>query len=95
MREILVLALRWEGEKQMSATELEKWADAQPSLIIVQEFLEWCAEHQMELAVWSDNGRRLLPLLETKDSLLARFAGVDLQKLENERCALLENCRAG
>lgn len=71
------------------ASQIEKWAEEQGRLAVVREFLEWLDEQRLEVAAWKPSGNACLPIIEDREHLLARFVGVDLQKLEVERRALL------
>ena len=71
--------------------ELEKWSQAQPIIIAIRDFLEWCDEQKIELAVMSGHPVvRLNPIMEARERMIARHVGIDLVALENERRALLE-----
>lgn len=70
-------------------SELDKWADAQPSMAVLREFLEWCDGQKIALAKARPSGTWYLPLLEDREALLARYFKVNTVKLENERRALL------
>lgn len=71
------------------ANELDKWADAQPSMSVILDFLEWCDDQKIELARPTDAGSRLFSLTEGREAMLARFFKINTVKLENERRALL------
>ena len=70
-------------------SELDKWADARPSMDVIVDFLDWCGEQRIELADWRPNGMSMLPLIEDRASMLARYFKINTVKLENERRALL------
>lgn len=72
---------------------LDKWADAQPTLTVIREFLEWCDQQKIELAKARPSGTWYTPLLEDREALLARYLEIDSRQLENARRALLEKCR--
>lgn len=74
--------------------EINKWAAAQPSLTVIRDFLEWCAEQKIELGKPNEGGRwALVPLVEDREAMLARYLEIDTVALENERRALLESCK--
>jgi hypothetical protein len=74
----------------------------------IGEFLEWCGQAGLVLASYHEHteacgpeGRHtcglrdseLFPLYESREKLLARYAGVDLDAAERERAALLRAIR--
>lgn len=69
-------------------TELDKFAEAVPSIQVLDEFLDWCDQQKIELATWT-NRNRMLPLTEGRTQMFARYFKIDTVKLENERRALL------
>lgn len=74
--------------------ELEKFADAVPSMQIIREFLDWCEEQKIELASPLRNGNLLYPLSEGRETMLARYFKIDAKRLESERRALLKKCQS-
>lgn len=72
--------------------ELKKWAAAQPSLSTLRDFLEWLDEQKLEVAAWRPSGNWMMPVVEDRERMLARYLGIDLNALEHERRALLEKC---
>ena len=63
----------------------------------IYDFLEWCAEQGMALASYGEErGYRdtLFHVGESREQLLARFFEIDLDKLENEKRAIIEEMRA-
>lgn len=70
-------------------SELEKHADAVPSMRVIGDFLDWCEEQKIELAVPTPSGRWLQPHNEGREATFQRYFGIDANKLENERRALL------
>lgn len=75
--------------------ELEKWAQAQPTLSAIRGFLEWCDEQHIELASWLPSGHRMMPIIEGREDLLARYLEIDTKQLERERAALLKKAAKG
>ena len=71
-------------------TELEKFAEAVPSMEVIREFMSWCEEQKIELASPLPNGVHLYPLTEGLENMMARYFKINLVKLENERRALLK-----
>jgi hypothetical protein len=63
----------------------------------VGEFLEWLGTEEIMLGTYTRvSGRRsesFMTIGESTESLLARFFDIDLNKLEEEKCAMLEEIR--
>lgn len=59
----------------------------------IGEFLDWLEDQGIHLAEW-DEDDQMMPHRESYERLLARFFGIDLDKVETERRALLEHIRA-
>lgn len=60
----------------------------------VGEFIEWLDEQGIFLAeYWGGRDRTLYRAHESRDSLLARFFEIDRDRLEEEKRAMLEECR--
>lgn len=63
----------------------------------IGEFLDWCvSEKGYQLAEWDDSreiDHRMMPIIVPVEKLLAEFFGIDLQKLEAEKRAMLEEMR--
>ncbi len=75
-------------------TELERFADAVPSMQVIREFMAWCEEQKIELAEPTPSGRWLQPRVEGLEHMLARYFKIDSAKLEKERRALLKKHKA-
>ncbi len=73
-------------------SELEKHADAVPSMRIIGEFLDWCEEQKIELAEPTPSGKWLQPRIEGREAMFQRYFGISAAKLEKERRALLTKC---
>jgi hypothetical protein len=69
--------------------ELAKFAAAHPGMLVIRDFIEWCNEQHIELAVPTPSGRYLQPVIEGLDTMLSRYFEIDTAKLEEERRALL------
>jgi len=76
-------------------SELSKWSAAQPTLHAIRDFLDWCETQNIDLALPTPSGKWLQPVMENRESMLARYLEIDTTKLENERRALLKRCRSG
>jgi len=70
--------------------ECEKWAATREERLLISRFLDWLWEHS-EARLAQYHGEKLVACNESLDSLLAGFFGVDMDKLELERQALLSN----
>lgn len=66
----------------------------QPLSQAVHEFLEWCGDEGIELAVY-ETDTRMWPVRESHQALIARYFEIDLGELEKEKCAMLDAIRAG
>ena len=75
-------------------TELEKFADAVPSMEVIREFISWCEEQKIELAGPTPSGRWLQPHIEGLEHMMGRYFKINPVKLENERRALLKSARS-
>lgn len=73
-------------------SEIAKHAEAMQAMVVISEFLDWCAEQRIELARMGQF-ERLHPLTEGQLAMLQRYFDIDAVKLENERRALIENSR--
>lgn len=61
----------------------------------VQGFLDWLMEEQgITFCVWSDDHEEFWPDRRQPDRLMADYFGIDLDKIEDERRAILESLRA-
>lgn len=74
--------------------ECEKLSDHQPQMEVIREFLEWASDNGMELGHWEpakagQANDRFSPVNEQFDQYLARYFGIDMAKVENERRAML------
>lgn len=58
------------------------------------EFLEWLTSGSYYLALVNETDGSLMPTYESVERLLASWLGIDLQKVETERQAILEWVRA-
>lgn len=59
------------------------------------DFLEWLGEQKIRLCVWSDEDKEYAPIYESTEKLLARYHEIDLNKLEQEKRAMLDALQAG
>lgn len=76
--------------KAKRQTELERFAAAVPSMHVIREFMAWCEGQKIELAEPTPSGRHLQPRTEGIEHMMARYFGIDLVRLENERRDLLK-----
>lgn len=70
-------------------SELEKWSYVQPEIGVLNDFLDWCEQQKIELAVPRETGNWWAPVNCTRTTLLYRYFGIDMTKLEDERRAVL------
>ena len=63
---------------------------------VVYDFLEWCGEEKGYcLAVWAtEDTDRMWPVRDSKRKLLAEFFDIDMDKIEAEKRAVLDEMRA-
>jgi hypothetical protein len=54
------------------------------------EFLEWAEEKGWHLAEWQDEIDYMLPIHLKKDQVLARYFGIDLDRLHAEKDAMYQ-----
>jgi hypothetical protein len=74
--------------------EHEKFKKIQDETQVVGEFLDWAADEEgVHLMSTNDGGSR--PYRVDWMPLLARWAGIDLEKLEDEKRAMLDELRKG
>lgn len=60
------------------------------------EFLDWLSnETGLVLCEFDDESQRSFPTFRSTKSLLAEFFGIDQQKLEAEKVAMLDELRRG
>jgi hypothetical protein len=79
--------------------ELNKAAEQRKALKTqhIGVFLEWLSAQGAVIASWGKDEYdedRLIPIPDSIEQLLADYSGVDLQKMENEKRAILEVARA-
>lgn len=72
--------------------ECEKLKAASPKSQAIGEFLDWLeAEKGVQLARYPEDSERLVPFSFSTERLLAEFFGIDLDKVEDERRAMLSS----
>jgi hypothetical protein len=72
--------------------ECDKITAARSESQQIGNFLEWLAEQNMEICTRRETGWghvMMIPQMESREQLLARYFEVDLQEVERERRALL------
>jgi hypothetical protein len=77
------------GADALALPEHEKLRAIQPLSQAIYDFLEWCGEQGFEL-VTIDEHERPWPLTESRQKMLARHFGIDLDVLEREKLAILD-----
>lgn len=72
----------------------EKLADAHEDRIAITEFLEWLDQDQgIILAEYDQKRERYGAVLETANTIIMRYLGIDEAALEQERRAMLAAAR--
>ena len=93
------------GLGKMKTPELEKIRENQPQSQLIGEFLDWLRNEQdislcildEDESLYNDAGDEIAiydTIGRTTERLLADFFGIDLNKAEKERQALLDEIRA-
>lgn len=81
----------------MKTPELEKMHSVKERSQAQGEFIEWLSsEKGIRLCTLEDAGNcrnEYMPIYTSLEELLAEFHGIDLQKVEREKRALLESLR--
>lgn len=81
-------------EKKLQYPECEKIVACQDRSRTISEFLDWLQEQKYELCMWDNTGvGTFYPLVTSKEKLLAEFFEIDLDKVETERRAILDDIR--
>jgi hypothetical protein len=60
----------------------------------VYDFLEWCDEQGFFIAQYDEANGNAYGIIESRQRLLARHFEIDLDALENEKRAIIDECRA-
>ena len=69
--------------------ECEKLSAVSDQSQVIGEFIDWLGEtHAAEIGVWRKD--HMVPIGIRMEQLLAEFFGIDLEKVEEERRAMLE-----
>lgn len=82
--------------EKIKIPELEKLTKVRDASLIISNFIGWLYEEKIELAKYKEREEYsdiLIPHREDTESLLARYFNIDLNKVEKERQALLNNIR--
>lgn len=80
--------------KKIKTTECDKLADVKEKSQSIGEFVEWLTtERLVEFCVRNDRSDRLMPFHFTIEKLLAEFFNIDLDKVEKEKQAILDDFR--
>ena len=81
------------------APECERMVAVAPESQKIGEFLDWLNEQGIHLASYVDDGVHVDEVLmvhgERYESLLARYFEIDLEKVEQERRAILASLQGG
>lgn len=80
--------------KPIPTPEIDKMHVVKDRSQAIGEFIEWIrSEKGWEIASYNDGGERLWPVNTSIERLLAEFFGIDLDKVEKEKRALLNQLR--
>jgi hypothetical protein len=79
---------------ELQTTELDKMHKVHPQSQAVGEFLEWLQEENLALCRYDKATRQYYPNCTSVEDLLAKHFGIDLDKVERERRAILDGIRA-
>lgn len=72
--------------------EHEKIEKVQLESNTIGEFLDWLPSKDIQLGTWTESGE-FIPLHRNIEKLLAEFFEIDLEKIEQEKRAMLELLR--
>ena len=78
----------------------DKLKEIQPLSQAIGEFLDWASEAQgWQLGEWMEDDEyqgtsRMYPIQESRTTQLALFFNIDLNELEDEKLAILDEIRA-
>ncbi len=81
-------------------SEIDKLLSVKDKSQTIGEFIEWLQEKGYVLSFWLERGQRphswseLAPLRKSIEQILAEYFEIDLDKVEHERRALLEELRS-
>ena len=79
---------------QPSMPESEKLLAIKDKSQIIGEFLDWLrSEQEVTLCTLDESEDQFYPVFVSIEDLLAEYFGIDLQKVEQEKVALLEALR--
>ncbi len=71
--------------------ELDKMLEAKPDSQIIGEFLNWLFNEQhAQMCRFDDKFDEFVPIFESVERWLALYFGIDLEKMEQERRAILD-----
>lgn len=72
--------------------EMDKWSEVHDQSVTVQSFFEFLSSKHIHLCTAdSDRYDNFLPIMQTHDDLIYEWLGIDKNKLEQERKALLRS----
>ena len=78
----------------MSYPEHDKMREVKPQSQAIGGFLEWLEEQGIWLANHADSDVHLSPFWYSKEKILAKFFGIDLAKIGEEKDAMVAELRA-
>lgn len=75
--------------------ELDKLQAVKVQSQAIGEFLDWLVEQGVSLCRWSKPQQAWIPDCQMINDRLAEYFGIDLQKVDQEQRAILEEFRVG
>jgi hypothetical protein len=81
------------GNEPQEYPEHEKMMALKGQNNVVGRFLDWLDGENIGLAKWGPDGINMQPHYESKESIISRHFGIDLNKLEAEKRMMLEALR--
>ena len=79
----------------MITPELDKMRAARDTSQTIGDFIDWLSYNDMRICDYCDYGEgEYHPTRLTIEQLLAKYYEIDLNKVEEERCAILNELRA-
>lgn len=81
--------------KPIATPELDKLAEVRERAQAIGEFIEWLGRSKYAIceSYREDVGGTWLPTPASIEKLLSEYFEIDLNKVENEKCAILEAVR--
>lgn len=83
-------------ESKVATPMLDRMRSVAPEGRKIGAFIDWLNENGMQICAMTSDpryGEEMTPIYEPPEKLIARYFEIDLTKVEEERCALLEEMR--